>query len=123
VKRLNTILAAAAALALVVVGSSQSAPASVKKLFGTVGPGFTITLKKANGKRVRRLKPGRYTFVIKDKSASHNFHLIGNGLSKKTGVSFVGTKTWKALRLKVGKYKYRCDPHRLTMRGTFKVVS
>ena len=127
-KRLNAILVAIAALALVLTGASQSAQTGakaqtrVKKLYGTVGPGFTITLKKANGKRVRRVRRGRYTFVIKDKSAIHNFHLKGPGVNKViTSVAFTGTKA-TVVTLKKGTYTYVCDPHASIMHGTFKVV-
>jgi hypothetical protein len=50
---LSLIAAAAAALTLA-AGSTTAAPAAARKLTGTVGPGFTITLKKGTTK-VRRL--------------------------------------------------------------------
>ena len=55
---------AGTALMLVVV---TSAWAATPKLVGTVGPGYTITLTKA-GKKVTKLKAGKYTFVIADKA-------------------------------------------------------
>jgi plastocyanin len=117
------LLVAVAALALLFAGSTQATQTSVKKLYGTVGPGFTIKLKNAAGKPVRKVRAGRYTFVIRDKSGIHNFHLRGMGVDKKTGVAFTGKKTWRSLRLKKGKtYKFRCDPHRATMHGSFKVT-
>ena len=51
-RRLATAAAAAVALTLVFVSPPQSA--TTPKLAGTVGPGFTISLKKA-GKKVTRL--------------------------------------------------------------------
>jgi len=42
------------------------------KLTGTVGPSYTITLKQGAAK-VKTLKAGKYTFVITDKAAIHNF--------------------------------------------------
>jgi plastocyanin len=95
--------------------------AAVPKLVGTVGPGFTITLKK-NGVRVTKLKAGRYTFTIRDRADVHNFALIGPGLTRDlTSVAFVGTKT-VTLRLRPGRYTYLCDPHAADMSGTFRVV-
>jgi Cupredoxin-like domain len=88
-------------------------------LNGTVGPGFTITLKQA-GKTVKTLKAGTYVFKIADKSSMHNFHLTGPGVNKKTTVPEKGTKTWK-LTLKKGTYKYVCDPHKTFMKGSFTV--
>ena len=109
--RIHILLAAAfAVLALAVVGAVQASTQSTGKLVGKVGPGFTITLKKS-GKAVKTLKAGSYKITVSDKSSMHNFHLLGPGsVNKKTGVSFTGTKTW-TVKLKKGKYTYRCDIH------------
>jgi hypothetical protein len=94
---------------------------TLPKLVGTTGPGFDIEVTKA-GKDVKKLKHGTYKIVVRDKSAAHNFHLIGPGLSKKTAVSFVGTKTW-TVKLKKGKYTYQCDVHFASgMKGSFRVT-
>jgi plastocyanin len=111
-------LALAAALTAVSVAVA-SAATTATKLVGTVGPGFTITLTKS-GKKVKTLKPGKYTILIRDKSNIHNFHLTGPGLNKKTSVGAVGNKTW-AVTLKKGAYRYVCDPHASAMKGSFKV--
>jgi plastocyanin len=115
------------------VGSAQPPPpppppppsgvAKGTKFKGTVGPSFTISLKDAKGKRVKKVKAGtRYTIVVRDKSSRHNFHLSGPGVNKKTSVAKKGTATWK-LKFKKGKtYRYRCDPHRAIMKGSFKAV-
>jgi plastocyanin len=110
------VLLATAAAGLSLVASSAAAPV---KLTGTVGPGFTITLKKGSSK-VTKLKAGKYTFVIRDKSGIHNFHLKGPVSKMFTSVSFTGTKT-VTLKLKPGKYTYVCDPHASSMRGSFRV--
>ena len=90
------------------------------KLKGTVGPGFTISLKKGTS-LVRTVKPGKYTITVQDKSNIHNFHLKGPGVNKRiTSVSFVGTKT-VTVTLKRGKYTYICDPHASSMKRTFTV--
>jgi plastocyanin len=119
--RIRTLIlfAAVAAGALALSAPSQAA---VPKLTGTVGPGFTITLKKA-GKAFKTVKAGKYTITVSDKSNIHNFHLTGPGLNKEiTTVSFVGTKTI-TVTLKKGKtYKFVCDPHATTMKGSFKVL-
>jgi len=108
--------------ALLGAGATQaSSQAKVTKLYGKVGPGFTITLKKKNFSPVKTLKPGVYTFVIMDTSTIHNFHLKGPGVDKKTAVRYLGTKTWAKLRLKKGTYRYWCDPHKTTMKGSFTV--
>ena len=103
--------------ALLAVGSASAAPKTVN---GTVGPGFTISLK-LNGKNVTRLKPTTYKFKVTDRSSIHNFHLSGPGVNKViTSVGFKGTKT-VTIKLKKGTYRYRCDPHSGLMHGSFKV--
>jgi plastocyanin len=109
------LVAALAAFALAAAPASGALP----KLIGTVGPGFTITLTKG-GVKVKTLKAGKYTLVIRDKSNIHNFRLKGPGLNKATTVSFVGTKTL-TITLKAGTYRYVCDPHVASMKGSFKV--
>ena len=110
------------ALVTVVTASLASASlASTPKLTGTVGPGFTITLAQG-GKKVTKLKAGKYTLVVNDKSSMHSYGLDGpNGFAKDfTSVSFKGTKTF-TVTLKVGKYKFYCTPHESTMFGNFTV--
>jgi NitT/TauT family transport system substrate-binding protein len=89
-------------------------------LEGSVGPGFTITLKQS-GKAVKSLKAGRYLFVVTDKSSSHDFHLTGPGVDKTTSVGKTGTSRW-TVTLKKGTYTYVCDPHKTQMKGSFKVT-
>jgi hypothetical protein len=69
-----TLCASAATLALVATGPATAAT----KLIATVGPGATITLKKA-GKGVTSLPAGTYTITVQDKSGFHNFSLSGPG--------------------------------------------
>jgi plastocyanin len=110
------LAAAVVAVAVLVVPATAATP----KLTGTVGPGFTISLKKGAAKAAT-LKAGKYTIVVKDLSSIHNFHLTGPGVNKKTGVGPKGTFTWK-VTLKKGSYKYVCDPHASSMKGSFKVT-
>ena len=115
--------------ALAVALPSQAAPAKhhkrkhpkVKKLYGRTGPGYDIRLTNYHFVPIKRLKRGRYTFVIQDRSTLHDFHLVGPGVDKKTPVRFFGTKTWKKVRLRRGKYRYFCDVHRKRMHGSFVV--
>ena len=105
--------------AIVAALAASTALAGTPTLNGTVGPGFTITLKQG-GKTVKTLKAGTYVFKISDKSSIHNFHLTGPGVNKKTTVPAKGTFTWK-LTLKKGTYKFVCDPHASFMKGSFTV--
>lgn len=93
----------------------------IQTLTATVGPGFTISLRTASGRRVTSLKAKRYRIVVRDRSTSHNFHLTGPGVSKRTAVSFRGTRTW-TVTLRKGRYRYVCDPHRTQMKGSFRVT-
>jgi plastocyanin len=103
--------------ALVYAGS---APAATKTLSGSVGPGFTISLKY-KGKKVTKLSPGRYRIRVSDKSDAHNFHISGPGVNRRiTTVGSEGTKS-RTFRLRKGTYRYVCDPHADDMRGSFKV--
>ena len=78
---MRTQLAVAAAIAAMLV-LVTAASASTPKLTGTVGPGYKITLTKG-GKKVTKLKAGKYTFVISDKASIHNYKLDGpNGFEK-----------------------------------------
>ena len=113
------LVRSALAFAALALAFSLPASAATKKLTATVGPGFTITLKKG-GKTVTTLKRGKYTLVVSDKSDIHNFHLKGPGVNKATSVEAVGTKTF-TVTLKPGKYTFVCDPHATTMKGSFRV--
>jgi len=89
------------------VGTPPPPPPKPPVLKGSVGPGHTISLKR-NGATVKRLKHGKFTVKVRDRSAKLNFHLKGPGVNKKTGVSFKGSKRWK-VKLSAGKYVYKSD--------------
>jgi hypothetical protein len=116
----SLLLAASIAAVVFLVPAQASTP----KLVGTVGPGFTITLKKGTAK-VKTLKAGKYTFVITDKASIHNFTLEqekgGKFERHLTGTSFQGKKT-ATLTLKKGKWKYYCSNHESEMFGFFTVT-
>src|SRR5713226_9811605 len=107
-------------VALLLFAEQSRALAQAATLRGTVGPGFTITLKTAQGTVVEKLKAGTYTIRIRDLSPIHNFHLFGPGVNKRTSVQNTGNTTW-TVQLKPGVYRYRCDPHRTIMYGSFTV--
>jgi plastocyanin len=90
-------------------------------LRASVGPGATIALGSSNGTPLSRVTAGAATIVVNDRSKNDNFHLVGPGVSKATGVSFKGKVTWK-LTLKAGKYTYKSDKHPV-LHGSFSVKS
>jgi len=119
--KLLLVIASLAAASFVAAAGALGAHAAAPTLTGTVGPGFTITLKM-NGQVVKTLKAGTYKLVVQDKASIHAFSLDGpNGFAKDfTTVPFVGTKTF-TLSLKKGAYKYYCPPHEPSMFGRFTV--
>ena len=122
--RIRIGLAAVAASALL-VPAAVHATASKTVLNGTVGPGFTITLKDAKGHKVTKLKAGPYAFKISDKASIHSFVIEQQtgGKFEKTlsSVSFVGKKT-VTVTLKKGKWKFYCKPHESLIHGFFTVT-
>jgi plastocyanin len=105
--------------ALALAGSAQAATPQKTTLVATVGPGFTISLKKG-GARVSTLKPGVYVIRVTDNASVHNFHLRGPGVNKSSSVAFTGKRTFQ-VTLRKGTYRYQCDPHSGQMRGSFTV--
>ena len=112
----HILLALLAALAVAAPAWGKATP-----LAGTVGPGFTITLKKA-GRNVTTLRRGSYTITVSDRSDFHNFRLRGPGVNRAiTGVAFVGRRS-ATVTLRPGRYTFLCDPHSFDMRRSFRVT-
>ena len=107
----TTVAALTVAGALLVALPAGAATPTFK---GTDGPGFTITMAS------KPKTAGKIKLVIADKSSIHNFHLSGPGVNVKTSVSAVGSKTF-TVTLKKGTYKFVCDPHSSSMKGSFTV--
>jgi len=118
----SRVLAGLLLIALLVAAITAVAPASAasKTVNGSVGPGFTISVK-SGGKKVSTLAPGTYRLTVTDRSSSHDFHLMGPGYNKAiTSVGFKGTKA-VTVNLRKGTYRYQCDPHASIMHGSFRV--
>jgi hypothetical protein len=111
-------LLVAVPVALLAAPAAQAYPT----FYGTVGPSSTIVLKRANGTVVRNAGRRNKTFVIRDRSSVHNFHLYGpGGVNRRTGVAFTGTRTWSPVLLRIGRYTIVCDRHPATMVRRFNV--
>jgi len=115
----------AAVTALVSVGAASAfSSATTPTLKGTVGPGFTISLRDSKGKLVKTLKAGTYKFAITDKADIHTFSLkqkVGGKFNKDlTSEAFHGTKT-VTVKLTKGKWQYYCAIHPTEMFGNFTV--
>ncbi len=119
---MRLLIALVAVMVAAAVSAASSTPAT-KILRGTVGPSFTISVKTPAGKVVRTTKAGTYRLIVQDKSTFHDFHLTGPGINKViTTVPFTGTKS-ATVTLKVGRYRYVCDPHASQMKGSFRVTA
>ena len=114
--RFRGLLVLAASSAAVLSSTALTAPAGPFQ--GTVGPGFTISLKSADGALVSQIDPGTYEIVVRDLSEEHNFHLSGPGVNETTEVTETGTFTW-TVTFGNGRYTLVCDPHSTQMRQTF----
>jgi hypothetical protein len=100
--------------------SITTSVSAAARLTATIGPGKRLMLTKANGSRVRTIKAGNYEVLVRDRSASNNFHLTGPGVNKKTGIAQRTTVTWR-LVLKAGLYRYRSDA-KPRLGATFRVT-
>jgi plastocyanin len=108
-------------VAVLVLGlGSAVALAAETKLRGSVGPGFSISLRDDAGNPVTSLTAGAYEIEVDDLSDEHNFHLFGPGVDVATDVAGTGSQTFK-VTLQNGQYTFLCDPHPTRMRGAFSV--
>ncbi len=87
-------------------------------LQASVGPGFTISLKDANGANVKHLDPGTYDVHVVDQGVEHNFHLQGPNVDEATSVEDTGEVTWTVTFID-GVYNFKCDAHPTQMKGDF----
>ena len=118
---MTRLLALASALlvaAFLGVSGGSAGQAQEPKLFGTVGPEFTISLEDAQGNRVTRLDPGTYEIKVNDRADFHTFHLQGPGVNERTEVEFTGDVSWK-VTFRDGVYSFFCDVHPSSMHGSF----
>jgi hypothetical protein len=96
-------------------------PPVVPKLLATVGPKNTISLKSASGATLKTIKARTYSITVRDRSKVHNFHLVGKGVNRKSGLAGTGTLTWK-LKLSAGTLRFFSDKSPKTVKGSVKVT-
>ena len=111
---MKRIVTAAVLAAAVLAAFALPAAAATPTFAGTVGPGFTISMAK------KPTKAGKIKLAVADKSSIHNFHLKGPRVNVSTSVGATGSKTF-TVTLKKGTYKFVCDPHASSMKGSFTV--
>jgi plastocyanin len=120
VPRRLLVTALAAAATLLPAGAGLSSAQQVT-LNAEVGPGFTISLRNADGSPVTHLDPGTYHIAVNDQGVEHNFHLFGEGVDMRTVVETTESTTWTVTFLDGKTYRYQCDPHNTSMFGRFGV--
>jgi hypothetical protein len=108
-----------------VVGNPPPPPPPPKpvtpKLLATVGPKNAISLKSASGAALKTVKAGTYSVTVRDRSKLHNFHLVGKGVNRRSGLAGMGTQTWK-VKLSVGPLRFFSDKSPKTVKGSVKVT-
>ncbi len=92
------------------------------KLTGRVGPGRTISLKNAAGALVKSVPAGSYEIGVRDLTKKDNFHLLGAGVNRRTGIKFRGSRTWTVAFRAGQEYTVRSDAHPKLLRRTFTVT-
>ena len=113
--------ATASATAASAQPSAAAGAAGVPDLIFTVGPDQRIGTFYSDGRRMTRIPPGTYTIQVHDLSTSHDFHLSGPGVDKKTAVGEIEHPIW-TVTFRAGTYRFKCDVHATAMMGTFVVA-
>src|SRR5829696_10089429 len=68
----------------------------------------------------RITRAGTYRLTVRDATRGENFHLLGAGVNKKTGVRFKGSVIW-TVTFRAGSYTLRSDASK-KLRRNFKVI-
>jgi plastocyanin len=116
------VVVALAVLAASVVSrftTTNSHAEFIGNLSASVGPGFEIQLKTADGTVVSSIAAGTYGIHVNDSADNHNFHLEGTGVSMATGVENIEVADW-TVDFTDGYYTYHCDRHP-SLTATFAV--
>jgi plastocyanin len=119
------LFACLAAIGLVVPGAAGARGTVTQPLVATVGTptsgnAFLIALKDSAGVQVTHLDPGAYTITVHDYATQHSFHLRGPGVDKATDIETTANTTWD-VTFTDGTYRFLCDSHPTSMRGSFTV--
>jgi plastocyanin len=94
------------------VGTVAAPPTALR---GSVGPKLKIALAP------KTVTAGPAKITVVDRSRTDNFHLVGPGVNRKTGVAFRGRVRW-TVTLQAGRYKYQSDKHK-RLRGALTVTA
>jgi plastocyanin len=117
----RALLVPAALAAALAVAAAAPAKESFQLKGEVYASGFKIEMKTAAGRTLKTVKAGTYRIKIEDHATLHNFHLRGPGVNRSTSVKGRTETIW-TVRLRKGTYRFVCDPHASTMRGSFRVT-
>ena len=84
--------------------------------------GKSVRLSTSAGRRVKSIAPGSAVITVRDRSSTRGIRLTGAGVSRSTGVRFVGTVTWR-VKLVAGSLAYGSGPGKPVLRGGRVTVS
>lgn len=102
------------------VGTPPPPPVVAPRLLATVGPLSRISLRSASGAVLKSIGAGTYSVVVRDRSKLHNFHLVGRGVNRKTGLAATGTLTWR-VTLTAGTLRFYSDRAPKVVKGSVLV--
>ena len=97
------------------------APRPPGRLTASVGPGAVIVLRRGRAK-VASVRSGVYLITVADRSPTQNFHLVGPGVNRKTGIAARTVVTWRVTLRRGAVYRYRSDAQPTKLRGAFRAV-
>ena len=69
---------------------------------------------------LKTIEAGTYAIAVRDRSKLHNFHLVGKGVNRKSGLAATGTQTWQ-VTLGKGALRFFSDRSPQTVRGSLLV--
>ena len=84
--------------------------------------GKGVGLATSAGRPVKSIAPGSVVITVRDRSSTRGIRLTGAGVSRSTGVRFVGTVTWR-VKLVAGALAYGSGPGKPVVRGGRVTVS
>jgi hypothetical protein len=117
--------AAVATIAAVVAIGALAAPATAsarpRMLYAKVGDDYSISLRTASGKPVRRIAHGFVLIRVWDASPMQDFHLWGGRYDRYTDIAGTGHELW-GVRLRRGRWYFKSDPHPIVLHGSFVVT-
>jgi hypothetical protein len=79
-------------------------------------------LKTTAGAVVKAAPAATYQIAVRDSTTKDNFHLLGAGVNKRTGIRFRGSRTWTVALRAGNTYTIRSDAHPKLLHRTFKVT-